>query len=162
MGQTTQAAARPLGFVRDFTRYQWMVFLVVWLGWTLDGTDFGLFSLVLRPALTELLGGTPAIADIGRVGGLLAMVSLLGWALGGFFFGIIADYIGRVRALALSIAIVAVFTALQGFAQNTLVFGILRFLTGVGTGAEIVIGIPLVAEAFGDTTQRAKVIGIMM
>jgi MFS family permease len=161
MGQTTQAATRSLGFVRDFTRYQWMVFLVVWLGWTLDGTDFGLFSLVLRPALTELMGGKPAIADIGRVGGILAMVSLLGWALGGFFFGVIADYIGRVRALALSIAIVAVFTALQGFAQSTLMFGVLRFLTGVGTGAEIVIGIPLVAEVFAET-QRAKVLGVMM
>jgi MFS family permease len=138
-----------------------MVFLVVWLGWTLDGTDFGLFSLVLRPALTELLGGNPAISDIGRVGGLRAMASLLGWALGGFFFGIIADYIGRVRALALSIAIVAVFTALQGFAQSTLVFGALRFMTGVGTGAEIVIGIPLVAEVFAET-QRAKVLGVMM
>jgi MFS family permease len=161
MGDTTQTATGPLSFVRTFTRYQWMVFLVVWLGWTLDGTDFGLFSLVLKPALTELLGGHASIADIGRVGGLLAMISLLGWALGGFFFGVIADYIGRIRALALSIAIVAVFTGLQGLAQNVAVFGILRFLTGVGTGAEIVIGIPLVAEVFADT-QRAKVLGIMM
>jgi MFS family permease len=139
-----------------------MVFLVVWLGWTLDGTDFGLFSLVLRPALTELLGGTASAADIGRVGGLLAMVSLLGWAVGGFVFGIIADYIGRIRTLALSIAIVAAFTALQGFAQSTTMFGVLRFFTGVGTGAEIVVGIPLVAEAFADTGMRAKVLGIMM
>jgi MFS family permease len=161
MGDTTQTAAGPLSFVRTFTRYQWMVFLVVWLGWTLDGTDFGLFSLVLKPALTELLGGHPSIADIGRVGGLLAMISLLGWALGGFFFGVIADYIGRIRTLALSIAIVAVFTGLQGLAQSVAVFGVLRFLTGVGTGAEIVIGIPLVAEVFADT-QRAKVLGVMM
>jgi len=161
MGETAQTATGPLSFVRSFTRYQWMIFLVVWLGWTLDGTDFGLFSLVLRPALTELLGGHPSVAAIGRVGGLLAMVSLLGWAVGGFFFGVIADYIGRVRALALSIAIVAAFTALQGFAQNTIEFGILRFLTGVGTGAEIVIGIPLVAEVFADS-HRAKVLGVMM
>ncbi len=161
MGDTTQTATGPLSFVRTFTRYQWMIFLVVWLGWTLDGTDFGLFSLVLRPALTELLGGQASIAEIGRVGGFLAMISLLGWAIGGFFFGVIADYIGRIRALALSIAIVAVFTGLQGFAQNVAVFGVLRFLTGVGTGAEIVIGIPLVAEVFADT-QRAKVLGIMM
>jgi len=161
MGDTTQTAAGPLSFLRTFTRYQWMVFLVVWLGWTLDGTDFGLFSLVLKPALTELLGGNPSIAAIGRVGGLLAMISLLGWALGGFFFGVIADYMGRIRALALSIAIVAVFTGLQGFAQNVVVFGVLRFLTGVGTGAEIVIGIPLVAEVFADT-HRAKVLGVMM
>lgn len=161
MGDTTQAAAGPLSFLRTFTRYQWMVFLVVWLGWTLDGTDFGLFSLVLKPALTELLGGHPGIAVIGRVGGFIAMISLLGWALGGFFFGVVADYIGRIRALALSIAIVALFTGLQGFAPNVVVFGILRFLTGVGTGAEIVIGIPLVAEVFADS-HRAKVLGVMM
>src|ERR1700722_18785519 len=39
--------------------------------------------------------------------------------------------------------------------------GLFRFITGVGTGAEIVVGIPLVAEAFA-TGQRAKVLGIMM
>ena len=116
---------------------------------------------MLRPALTELLGGNPSGADIGRVGGLLAMTGLLGWAIGGFFFGIVADYIGRVRTLALSIVIVGLFTFLQGFAQDTIMFGIFRFMTGVGTGAEIVIGIPLVAEAFADTN-RAKVLGFMM
>ena len=56
------AAAGQLGFVRGFTRYQCLVFFVVWAGWSLDATDFGLFSLVLRPALTELLGGQPTIA----------------------------------------------------------------------------------------------------
>jgi MFS family permease len=40
-------------------------------------------------------------------------------------------------------------------------FGICRFFTGVGTGAEVVVGIPLVAEAFAEA-QRAKVLGIMM
>src|SRR5581483_1176243 len=89
VGETTRTAGQMVGFVKGFTRYQWMVFLVVWLGWTLDGTDFGLFSLVLKPALTELLGGNPTIGDIGRVGGLISMASLLGWAVGGFVFGVI-------------------------------------------------------------------------
>ena len=149
------------GWIRDVTRYQWMVFLIAWLGWSLDNTDFNLFALVLRPALTELLGGNPSIAEIGRVGGLLSMVGLLGWAVGGFFFGIVGDYIGRVRTLALSVVMVAIFTALQGFSQGPVVFGICRFFTGVGTGAELVVGIPLVAEAFADA-QRAKVLGVMM
>ncbi|WP_428490472.1 MFS transporter [Rhodopila sp.] len=159
MGQT--AAAAGWGWVRDITRYQWMVFLVAWLGWSLDNTDFGLFALVLRPATIELLGGHPTAADIGRVGGLLSMVGLLGWAFGGFAFGIIGDYFGRVRTLMVSVAVVAVFTALQGFSQSTLTFGICRFMTGVGTGAEVILGIPLVAEAFADI-HRAKVLGIMM
>ena len=79
MGQT--ATATGWAWVRDISRYQWMIFLIAWLGWSLDNTDFNLFSLVLRPALTELLGGNPTAADIGRVGGILSMVGLLGWAL---------------------------------------------------------------------------------
>jgi len=50
----------------------------VWLGWTLDAADFGLYSLVLKPAMTELLGGKPSLADIGKYGGLLSMAGLLG------------------------------------------------------------------------------------
>jgi MFS family permease len=151
----------PLGFLRGFSRYQWLVFFVAWAGWSLDATDFGLFSLVLRPALTELLGGQPSVADIGRVGGILSTVGLLGWSLGGFLFGIVADYIGRVRALALSILIYSLFTGLQGLAQSPLELGIYRFFAGIGTGAEIIVGIPLVAEAFAET-HRAKILGIMM
>ena len=67
MRATGGAAAGQLAFVRGFTRYQWLVFFVVWAGWSLDATDFGLFSLVLRPALTELLGGQPTIGEIGSV-----------------------------------------------------------------------------------------------
>jgi MFS family permease len=90
-------AGGRVGRVGVITKYQWLVFLVVWLGWTLDAADFGLYSLVLRPALTELLGGNPSIALIGRYGGILSMMGLLGWALGGFVFGIYADYIPRAR-----------------------------------------------------------------
>jgi MFS family permease len=153
--------ASQVGWIREVTGYQWMVFLIAWLGWSLDNTDFNLFALVLRPALTELLGGNPSIAEIGRVGGVLSMVGLLGWALGGFCFGVVGDSIGRIRTLALSVVMVAIFTALQGFSQGPVMFGICRFFTGVGTGAELVVGIPLVAEAFAEA-QRAKVLGIMM
>ena len=75
------AAVAQLGGLRAISRYQWLVFIVVWLGWTLDAADFGLYSLVLRPALTELLGGNPTMAQIGSVGGLLSMTGLLGWAI---------------------------------------------------------------------------------
>jgi MFS family permease len=161
MAEIGTAAAGTQGWLRGITRYQWLVFFVVWAGWSLDAADFGLYSLVLQPALRELLGGAPTPADIGRVGGIISTVGLLGWAFGGFTFGIIADYIGRVRTLALSILIFSVFTALQGMAQDTLQFGIFRFFAGVGTGAEIIVGIPFVAEAFAET-KRARILGIMM
>ncbi len=139
--------------LRDITNYQWLVLFVAWAGWSLDITDFTLYGLVLRQALTELLGGTATMAQIGSVGGLLTTIGLLGWAVGGFFFGIVADYLGRVRTLALSILIYSVFTALQGFSQEIWQLGLFRFIAGLGTGAELMIAIPLVAEAFADTGQ---------
>jgi MFS family permease len=159
--EATQVGGGRIAWFAGIDRYRATVFLVCWLGWALDTTDFNLFGLVLRPALTELLGGQPTLAEIGAVGGYLSMVGLLGWAFGGFFFGIVADYIGRVRALALSILIYSVFTACQGFATTPLQLGILRFLGGLGTGAEAVVGIALVAEAFAHV-HRAKILGLMM
>ena len=149
------------GVLGTLTPYQWRVFLVTWLGWALDSTDFGLFAFVLRPALTELLGGSPTPAEIGKVGGYLAMAGLLGWAFGGMFFGMIADYFGRVRTLAFSILLFSGCTAMQGFAQTPEQLAFFRFLAGLGTGAEAVVGIALVAEVF-HSTQRAKILGIMM
>jgi MFS family permease len=159
--QSSGVGEAGLSFPRGISRYQWLVFFVVWAGWSLDAADFGLYSLVLQPALRDLLGGSPTPADIGRVGGIISTVGLLGWALGGFTFGIIADYIGRVRTLALSILIFSAFTALQGLAQTPFQLGIFRFFAGVGTGAEIIVGIPLVAEAFAESN-RARILGIMM
>ena len=154
-------AVAQLGGLRAVSRYQWLVFLVVWAGWTLDAADFGLYSLVLRPALIDLLGGNPALTDIGKYGGLLAMSGLFGWAIGGFVFGILADYIGRVRTLAFSIAIYAIFTALQGLSTGLVDFAIYRFIAGLGTGAELMVGIPLLTETLGET-HRAKIAGVMM
>jgi MFS family permease len=72
----------------------------------------GCSRLVLQPALRNLLGFAATgvlppeqMAQIGKYGGLLIMTGLLGWAAGGFIFGILADYIGRVRALMFSIAL---------------------------------------------------------
>ena len=158
---TSAVAGGRVGGLGAISRYQWIVFLVVWLGWTLDSADFGLYSLVLRPALTELLGGHPAMSQIGSYGGLLSMTGLLGWAFGGFIFGIYADYVGRVRALATSIVIYSIFTALQGLSHSIWDFAIYRFIAGLGTGAELMVGIPLLAEAMGET-HRAKIAGVMM
>ncbi len=154
-------AVAQLGGLRAVTRYQWLVFLVVWAGWSLDAADFGLYSLVLRPALIDLLGGNPALTEIGKYGGLLAMSGLFGWAIGGFTFGILADYIGRVRTLAFSIAIYAVFTAMQGLSIGLWDFAVYRFIAGLGTGAELMVGIPLLAETLGET-HRAKIGSVMM
>ena len=58
-----------------------------------------------------------------------------------------------MRTLALSILIYSVFTNLQGFAHEVWQLGLFRFIAGLGTGAKLMIAIPLVA---------AKILGFMM
>ncbi len=65
MSRSAVANGRVGGFAA-ISKYQWLVFLVVWLGWTLDSADFGLYALVLRPALNELLGNPP-LAELGVI-----------------------------------------------------------------------------------------------
>src|SRR5260221_11682521 len=119
MDSSSEKAGR-LGWLGEIDRYQWTVFLIAWIGSALDATDFNLFSIVLRPSLTELLGGNPTVAQLGEVGGYLSMVGLLGWAFGGFIFGMIADYNRPVRALALSNPGVRLVTGCPGFAPAPL------------------------------------------
>ncbi len=68
-----------------------------------------------------------------------------------------------MRALAMSILLYSVFTAFcwRSLSHGIWDFAIYRFIAGLGTGAELMVGIPLLAEALGDT-HRAKIAGFMM
>src|SRR5678815_3866788 len=105
--QSTESKSRESMFAwaAEVTRYQWMVLLVAWLGWVFDSMDGTLFSLVQKPSMTELMGPGASDAAIGFSSSVVFSVMLLGWAVGGIGFGIIADYIGRTKALAATILI---------------------------------------------------------
>src|SRR5262252_8535148 len=51
--------------------------------------------------------------------------------------------------------------ALGGFLLGIWDFAVYRFIAGLGTGAELMVGIPLLAEALGER-HRAKIAGVMM
>jgi MFS family permease len=78
--------------------------------------------------------------------GLLTTVTLVVSALGGALAGILADRIGRVRTLQLTVATYTVFTVLCGFAPNFETLLVLRALQGLGFGVEWAAGAILVAE----------------
>src|SRR5437667_3682515 len=96
---TVKRRRSPLGWSAEVTRYQWIVLLVAWLGWVFDSMDGTLFSLVQKPSMTELMGPGATEAASGFYSSVVLSVMLLGWAMGGSWFGIIADYIGRTKAL---------------------------------------------------------------
>ena len=155
----------PTSWRHGVTRYQWLVLLVAWLGWVFDSMDATIYALVLHPALHELLGQSSMGAavsseDIGWYGGLIFSIFLLGWAIGGVAFGIVADYFGRTRTLIATILIYAVFTGLAALSDSWWNLALYRFLTALGIGGEWAAGAALVAEVWPEE-KRAKAAGVL-
>jgi len=156
----SQDATRPASVWRQLTGYQALVLVVAWLGWVFDSMDATIYTLVMDPALRELLGARESRADIGWYSGIILSIFLLGWALGGVVFGVVADYLGRARTLVITILIYAVFTGLAGFSHSWWELALYRFLTAVGVGGEWAAGATLVAEAWPESL-RVKGAGLL-
>jgi MFS family permease len=135
-------------------RGQWMVLVAAFLGWLFDGFEMGLFPVVARPALLNLLG-TGSDADVGRWMARITACFLVGAALGGLVFGWLGDRIGRVRSLAASILTYSLFTGLSYFAQNPAQLGVLRFIGALGMGGEWSLGVALVMECWPEKWRPA-------
>lgn len=123
------------------------------LGWLLDAFDVMLYALVL----------TAVVKDLGlslATGGQLASLTLAASALGGLVFGVVADKLGRTRALSLSILLYSVFTFACGLAQNVWQLAIFRFFLGLGMGGEWASGATLVSETWPEK-HRGKALGLM-
>ena len=123
------------------------------MGWLLDAFDVMLYALVLTAVIAEF-GVSP------QVGGLMGSLTLGASAVGGLVFGVLADRLGRTRALNLSILLYSVFTFACGLAPNIWVFGIFRVLLGLGMGGEWASGATLVSETWPEK-HRGKALGIM-
>jgi MFS family permease len=146
------------------TPYQWLVLFVAWLGWLFDAMDATIYALVLHPALQELLprqASAAATSDaIGWYGGIIFSVFLIGWAIGGVGFGVLADRFGRSRTLVFTILIYAAFTGLAALSSTWWQLAISRFLTALGIGGEWAAGAALVAEVWPEN-KRAKAAGLL-
>jgi len=132
-------------------------FWAAWGGWALDGMDSFIYSLVLVPALSELLprSGIPATAgNIGYYGSVLFALFLIGWGLS-MVWGPIADRFGRVRTLTLTILCYSVFTLLCGLVSNVWQLAALRVLAGIGIGGEWSMGGTFIAEEWPEDRRKA-------
>lgn len=133
----------------DLTPQQWKSGLAAWLGWLFDGLDMHLYVLVAAPFVAELLHVASEKDELVRErSSWIQAAFLIGWALGGGFFGRIADRLGRSRALTLTILTYACFTGLSFFAQTWWQLLIFRFLAALGIGGEWAVGASLLSETW--------------
>ena len=131
---------------REMNRYHWFVLLVAALGWLFDCLDQQLFILARQPAMRELLPGDPTQAVIDAYSGYATSIFLMGWAVGGLFFGVLGDRIGRAKTMVITILLYSLFTGLSALSFDWFSFAAFRFLTGLGVGGEFAVGVALVAE----------------
>lgn len=140
-------------------RGKWMALIAALLGWMFDGFEMGLFPLIGKPALQDLLQ-LPSGKVVDQWFGVILAVFLVGAATGGVLFGWLGDRIGRVRAMSLSIFTYAVFTGLCGFASEAWHIAALRFIASLGMGGEWALGVALVTELWPDRS-RAFLAGLI-
>ncbi len=141
-------ASRESARLRDISPRQWKSGIAAWLGWMFDGLELHLYTLVAGPVVLLLLHNT---TDQGLVNGKKAYIQaafLLGWAVGGAFFGRLGDLLGRSRALSLTVLTYALCTGLCAFSQTWWQLMIFRFIAALGIGGEWAVGASLLAETW--------------
>lgn len=122
-------------------------------GYALDALDVQIYSMVI-PVLVGIAFITQSEA------GYIATSTLVLSALGGWGAGILADKIGRVRALQITVLWFAVFTALCGLTTGFWGLLVCRGLQGIGFGGEWAAGAVLIGEVAA-ARDRGKVVGFV-
>jgi MFS family permease len=120
-------------------------------GWTLDGMDFMLFPLVIGTLVTVLH------SDLKTMGGIVSLTVLCS-AAGGWLAGYLADRIGRVRTMQITILLFSVGSLLSAFAQDVTQLTICRVILGVGFGGEAAVAAVALSEVVA-AKHRGRAIG---
>jgi SHS family sialic acid transporter-like MFS transporter len=126
---------------------QWLTLGAAFLGWMLDGVEQGIFPIIARPALQEMLA-VQGDREVGLWMGRLTAFFLIGAAGGGAAFGWLGDKIGRVKAMGWSILAYSVFTGACYFAREPWHLAVFRVLAALGMGGQWSLGVALVMETW--------------
>ncbi len=157
----------------ELTPHQRRSGIAAWLGWLFDGLDMHIYTLVATPFVAALLmqdGLMPEPKDVDTKASIIQAAFLVGWALGGGFFGRLGDVLGRSRTLVLTILFYAGFTGLSAFCTEWWHLLICRFLSALGIGGEWAVGASLLSETWpkkwrpwiAATLQTAVNLGVLL
>ena len=145
---TPPTAPREATRLSELSPLQWKSGIAAWLGWLFDGLELHLYTLVAGPLMLHLLATTSANPAVNEKKAYIQAAFLIGWALGGAFFGRLGDRLGRSRTLALTVLTYALCTGLCAFAQTWWQLMIFRFIAALGIGGEWAVGASLLSETW--------------
>jgi predicted MFS family arabinose efflux permease len=141
--------AREATRLSEVSPQQWKSGIAAWLGWMFDGLELHLYTLVAAPLVVTLLGvASAADPAVKEKSAYIQAAFLVGWAVGGAFFGRLGDLLGRSRALSLTVLTYALCTGLCALSQTWWQLMIFRFVAALGIGGEWAVGSALLAETW--------------
>src|SRR6201987_439545 len=126
----TTLAITEVPWYRSLSCSQWNALIASNLGWLFDGFETYALILTAGVALRQLLDPSQYGQIPAYIGTVIA-ITLLGWGIGGFCGGILADYIGRKRTMIYAILAYSILTGVTAVSFNWISFALLRFLVGV-------------------------------
>lgn len=136
-----------------FTRRHLRLLTGSGVGWALDAMDVGLISFILA-ALSQQWGLTKGEA------GWVASIGFVGMALGATLGGLLADRLGRRQVFALTLLVYGVATGASALVGGLAALLVLRFLVGLGLGAELPVASTYVSE-FAPARIRGRLIVVL-
>ena len=140
-GPAPQAASPSSPGARPVLRSRAWVAPLCWIAVLLDGFDAVVLGAVL-PSMLENneLGMTTA------QGTAVATVGLVGMMIGALTMGYLTDRLGRRKMLIGAVVMFSLLTFAAAFSPSVFVFGLLRFLAGLGLGGCLPTAIAMVTE----------------
>ena len=113
------------------------------LGYFVDVYDLILFAILRVPSLKDMGFSGDLLVSHGI---LLLNLQMFGMLVGGIFFGILGDRVGRVALLFGSILLYSIANIANGFVHSIEAYAVWRFIAGFGLAGELGGGITLVTE----------------
>jgi MFS family permease len=138
---------------KPLSRFHLLAMLTTGMGVFTDGYDLSSIGLVLVPVLASF--GIDHISGVQS--GLLTGSALVGSALGAVVFGFLAQR-GRKRFYGVDVGIMAIAALAQAFAPNLWALIGIRFVLGIGVGADYVLSPTIMAE-HANRRDRGKKLG---
>jgi putative MFS transporter len=136
-----------------FTRLHLRVLTGSGLGWALDAMDVGLISFILAALAAHWSLAPTETAWIASIG-------FVGMAVGASVGGLLADRFGRRQVFAITLLVYGIATGASALVGGLAALLVLRFLVGLGLGAELPVASTYVSE-FAPARIRGRLIVIL-
>ena len=125
--------------VAELGSEHWKIWSLSAMGVFLDGFDLFIIGVAL-PLIVKDMKPSPGME------GMIGAAAVLGAMIGAFFGGKLTDRFGRKAIYIVDLAFFIIFSLLTAFAWNPLSLVVLRFLLGIGVGADYPICASYVSE----------------